>query len=125
MPLFKKAIDVDNLINKVASGADKLHFSNQERSEFNLKVADGLAEHAKDTLGESTERSRARRVISYVVIVNFFALFWLVVWLYFTNPELANKIKEFGEAWGLPTAFLIVLGFFFGSYLLRGTPLKK
>jgi hypothetical protein len=125
MPLFKKPLDVDNLINKVAGGADKIHFSNQERSEFNLKVADGLAQHVSDTLSENTERSKARRIIAYVVLANFFVLFWLVVRLYFTKPELADQIKTFGQDWQIDTAFIVVLGFFFTSYLLKGTPLKK
>lgn len=124
--IFKKnSVDGDNLINKINERADMLNFSDEERAIVNVETAKAWGEFVTNTLDENTERSKARRSIALLLVGNTIVIFWTVVAIYNYNVELALFIKDFATSIGFSTGFLMVLGFFFGSYLLKGTPFKK
>lgn len=124
--IFKKnSLDADGLIDKLNDRADKINFSNQERSEFNLKIADAWAGFAKDTLSENTERSKARRSMAQAIVYSYLFTFFALILLYWFNPDLAKFVQQLAIDWKLTFAFVTVICFFFGSYLLKGTPLKQ
>ncbi len=125
MGIFKGKIGLEKVFDTVSSGVDKLAFTNEERADFNVKVADKVAEFVGSSLSENTERSKARRNIAYIVVANFVALLWVVIILYFFNQDAASFVTNLSVEWQVPTAFIMVLAFFFGAYLLRGTPLKN
>jgi len=126
MGLFGGKLNLGKVFDTVSSGVDKLAFTKEEKSELNMKLSDKVADFVHSTLSENTERSKARRVIAYVVVGNFFALMWAVILLHiFEMQEAAEFITGVVSDWKIATAFIMVLGFFFGSYLLRGTKLKK
>lgn len=125
MGIFKGKLNLDKVFDSVSSGVDKLAFTKEERADFNLKISDKVSEFVASSLSENTERSKARRTIAYIVVANFFALLWVVVALYFYNNKAASFVRELAVDWQVPTAFIMVLAFFFGAYLLRGTPIKK
>ena len=125
MGIFNGKLNLNKVFDTVSSGVDKLAFTKEEKADFNLKVSDKVAEFVGSTLSENTERSKARRIIAYVVVYNFFAMAWAIAVLYFFNKEAGEFIKDLAVEWKIPTAFLMVLAFFFGAYLLRGTPLKN
>ncbi|MBS2100715.1 hypothetical protein [Carboxylicivirga linearis] len=124
MGLFNK-LNLDKVFDSVSSGVDKLAFTQEERADFNMKISDKVSEFVGSSLSENTERSKARRTIAYIVVANFFALIWAVIILYFFNENAATFVKGMAVEWQVPTAFIMVLAFFFSAYLLRGTPLKK
>jgi len=125
MGLFGGKLNIDKIFDSVSSGVDKLAFTKEEKAEMNMKLSDKIAEFVHSTLSENSERSKARRMIAYVVVGNFFALMWAVIILHFFNEDAASFVENLVSDWNISTAFIMVLGFFFGSYLLRGTPVKK
>ena len=122
--IFKGKLDAQGTFDTIASGIDKLAFTAEERSEFNAKLADKLAEFSASTLSESTIRSRTRRFIAIMVIVNVFLVFWICVALVFLGKDISIILK-LTEGFSLSTAFIMVLAFFFGGYYLKGISLKK
>lgn len=110
-------LDIGNTFNTVAKGIDNLAFTDQER-------VDKLSEFVKDTLSENTERSKSRRFIAKFIIINVFAVFWLCVLLIFKGIDI-SKILELSGEFMLPTAFLMVLAFFFGSHIMRDVKKKS
>lgn len=120
--LFKGKIDVGRVVDKLADGADTLRFSNEERAEFNLKMADRLAEYAKDTLSENTIRSKARRHIALIVVYAFIILLIAAIVLHFVDPEKSKFLIEIISGFPISTGFIMVLAFFFGGYYLKNAP---
>ncbi|MBI9063288.1 MAG: hypothetical protein JEZ14_15005 [Marinilabiliaceae bacterium] len=125
MGLLGGKLKIDKVFDTISGGVDKLAFTKEEKAEFNMKVSDKVADFVGSSLSENTGRSKARRTIAYIVVGNFFALLWAVVGLYFYNQESAAFVKDLSIEWNVPTAFIMVLAFFFSAYLLRGTPVKK
>ena len=119
LSLFKGKIDVGRVVDKLADGADTLRFSNEERAEFNLKMADRLAEYAKDTLSENTIRSKARRHIALIVVYTFIVLLIAAIVLHFVDPEKSKFLIEIISGSPISTGFIMVLAFFFGGYYLK------
>lgn len=109
-------------VKTILKASDGLRFSNEERSEFNLKVADGLAEYAKSTLSENTIRSKARRHIAILVVYTFIGLLLAGIVLHFIDPEKSEFIMKIVSGSPISTGFLMVLAFFFGGYYLKNAP---
>jgi hypothetical protein len=122
--IFKGKIDAQSTFDTIASGIDKLAFTQEERSDFNKMLADKTAEFYASSLSESTIRSKTRRFIAIAVIVNVFLVFWLCVGLAFFGKDISIILK-LSEGFSLSTAFIMVLAFFFGGYYLKGVSLKK
>ena len=76
-----------------------------------------LADFYKDTMSESTIRSKTRRFIAKAVILNIFAIFWLCVIAVLIGTDIA-AILALVTAFHMGEAFLMVLAFFFGGYYL-------
>lgn len=126
MGIFKGKLDANKVFDTVSKGIDKLSFSDQERATMNLGIADKIAEFAGNTLSENTERSKARRVIAYIIIGNVVLLLWAVIILSFLGyNDAASFIQKLATDWQMHTAFIMVLAFFFGGYMMRNIPLKS
>ena len=108
-------------VKTILKASDGLRFSNEERSEFNLKVADGLAEYAKSTLSENTIRSKARRHIAILIIYNAIVTFWFCVILALLGKDFMFVLEIFLAVFG-STCVIVVLAFFFGGYYLKNAP---
>lgn len=118
--LFKPSqTNAANVFNTVANGIDKLAFSEQEKAIYNKDAADALAQFTKDTLGESTDRSRTRRQIALVIVFLYLVLGLCCIALAFVNIEKAKLLKDLISALSLDTAFIMILAFFFGGYYLN------
>jgi hypothetical protein len=109
--LFKGGVSVDKVFTTAAKGMDELKLTEQER-------ADSLRDFVKDTLSENSQRSKARRIISIVLVVNFIIAFWLGIVCYFAAPQAVEVIIEIIKAFKMDVAFLAIIGFFFGGYYL-------
>ncbi len=112
--IFKGRLDAGKTFDTIASGIDKLAFTNQERAEFNVKMADSMAEFAKLSISENTIRSRTRRFIAIFLILNIMLIFWLCVALVLLKHDI-SVILELVGIFKLGIAFLTIIGFFFGS----------
>jgi len=115
--LFKGSVSVDKVFTSVTTGIDKLSFTKQERAEFDVKMADAMAQFAKDTLSENTVRSKTRRFIAIFMIINIMVLFWLCVFLTFRGVDI-QPILDLAAVFQLGIVFLTIIGFFFGTYLM-------
>lgn len=122
--LFSGKIDAGKLVTSVTKGIDNLAFTKQERATYNAKQADNLAQYTKDTLSESTTRSKARRFIAILLISNAVAVFWFCVVLTFRGFDCGFVIKTFIEIFG-STSIVMILAFFFGGYYLKSIAINK
>lgn len=108
-----------NVVDSVFGLIDKKKFTAQEAAKFNLETAEAAAKFVRDTLNESTERSITRRKIAVMYIAFFcgLVLFVIVAWKFDQTWGLfiLDLIKELQLSW----AFIAVIGFFFGSHMLR------
>ena len=116
---FINKINPAKAFETVSKGVDKLAFTDQERAELNVKLADKVAAYAEKTLSENTIRSKSRRIISYCVVFSWLLAAFLDVFI--DNTELTYLWKESA----LKTAFIMVLAFFFGGYYMKQFELKK
>jgi len=119
LKLFKGKINTESAFNTISSGIDKLKFTKQEIAELNVKLADKVADFAEKTLSENTIRSKARRLISYVII---FAYILAVVVSYFSNNAMIGYVVKDSA---LKTAFIMVIAFFFGGYYMSKLGIDK
>ena len=124
MGIFKGKVSAQKVFDTVANGVDKLAFTNEERSDLNLKIADKVAEFANNSLSENTLRSKTRRFVSIAIVGVYLLLSLVLVGLSFTehNTELLSTLLFDSP---LSTAFIMVLAFFFGGYYLKGISLKQ
>lgn len=118
-------LDVNNVFNKVSAGIDQLAFTPEEKAAYNKEAADALAQFTKDTLNESTDRSKTRRQISLIIIFVYMMMSVCCMVLAFINQEKAKLLLDVSTALNLDTAFLMILAFFFGGYYLNLLKGKK
>ena len=106
----KSTLNIGDTFSTVSRGIDNLKLTEQER-------ADKLGKFVENTLNENTMRSKSRRFIAKFVIINVFLVFWLCVAMIFKGIDI-KPILELANIFMIPTAFLMVLAFFFGGYYL-------
>lgn len=112
-------INPQEAFNVISKGVDKLSFTKEERAKLNITLADKVSSFAEKTLSENTIRSKARRLIAYVVIFSWIISAFLDIWI--DNKELTYMWKESA----LKTAFIMVLAFFFGGYYMKQIKINK
>ncbi len=113
--IFKGRLDAGKTFDTIASGIDKLAFTNQEKAEFNVKMADSMAEFAKLSISENTIRSRTRRFIAIFLIINIMLIFWLCVALVLLKHDIST-ILELAGTFKLGLVFITIIAFFFSGY---------
>lgn len=110
---------VVGLVKNIRGMVDDSKFTDQEKSRFNMKMADAVADFAKATMGESTERSKARRNIAEVSIYFFYFLVIALIVLWKFDSAWFDAAVELIVSFQLPFAFIAIIGFFFGAHLMR------
>lgn len=112
-------------VKKVFDLVDKRKYTAQEQAEIAFKRAEGAAEFMKATLSETTERSITRRWIAifYIIFFCLFAAFIGVAWKF--DPEWARFLLELALALKFGWAFVTIIVFFFGGYVLKEHILKS
>ncbi len=100
-----------------------LHFSEQEKSEVNLKLANDLLEHVKATNSENTVKSQTRREVAVKWInmqVYLILLTAICVPLAILFPEqgvpMFKMLSGLTVSWLVGGGTLSILTFFFGPY---------
>lgn len=124
MPLFGKnkttvVNGVVTLVKDIRGMIDDSKFTDEERARFNIKLADSVADYAKSTLSENTERSKARRHISIVSLYFFYFLVVALLVLWKFDPEWFQASLDLIIEFKLPTAFIMIMAFFFGGYYVN------
>jgi len=115
--LFGGKIDSDGAFKDIASKVDDSKFTLEEQSRFEMAKADKQAEFYEKSKDENTIRSKSRRFATYLVLINFFVSFWMVVALYiYGKTEAAIFVKDLAVEWKLVAAFFAVIVFFFSGY---------
>lgn len=122
--IFNGKIDAGKLVTTVTKGIDQMAFTKEERAVYNAKQADNLAQYTKDTLSESTTRSKARRFIAIALICNAILVFWFVVFLGLKGGNPMFIIEMFTQVFG-STSILMILAFFFGGYYIKNVAINK
>jgi hypothetical protein len=117
--VVKGAVD---LVGNIRGMIDDSKFTAEEKARFNIQIADATAEYAKATLSENTERSKARRHIAIVSIYFFYFLVMTLLILWRFAPEWFEAAKQLIVEFKLPTAFIMIMAFFFGGYYLNKLP---
>ena len=113
----KSTLDIGQVFQSVAKGIDNLGLTEQERAEK-------MAEFVKNTLDENSARSRARRTIAIYIVANVIVMMWVCAVLYYFGIDI-KPIIDLASGFYIPTAFVMVLAFYFGGYYLPKFTRKK
>ena len=117
IPFIKGAVDAGKAFDTISKGIDNLAFTEQERANLNEKLADKVASFAEKTLSENTIRSKTRRYMAILLTTNIVLIVWLCIILTLFDKDI-SRIIELSEEFKLGIAFITVIGFHFGSYML-------
>ncbi len=112
------------LLAKAGGFLNNLHYSDVEKAQDVFKIGQSITKFVDTTLGESTERSKARRVLAILWIKVQLALILLVAIVLPFKQELAADYFKLATCnvmlWGTGS----IITFFFGGYVW-GTYVKK
>jgi hypothetical protein len=116
---------VEEATTGIIAGIDKAWFTDEEKAEHALEVfalkakaVEAHAEFVKNTASENSARSIARRVIAIKIIDVWLCMMLLNAVVYLVDKEQGEALYKIVEVYGLPTAVLMVLGFYFSLYAL-------
>ena len=116
-----KTLDlVSSSVKGIGSFIDEQQFTQEERSQANMKAVEAHLELIKATTGENSTRSVTRRwlawgVTGYVVIWGSVAMVFAIL----GKSNVVNDMVAVINALNLGITFLAIMGFYFGVSLLR------
>lgn len=114
--LSGNAKTVDKVVDGAISGIDKLFYTKEEQRDARAEIAKGVQDFVKNTLDESTARSRTRRVIAIMIMGVFMLLIVGASAAHPFNPEYSKFLFSVAES--ISTFALMVAAFFFGAHML-------
>ena len=131
--LFRKQKNVDAILDpreghlaKIGGWVGNMKCTAEERAEMNAKLSEAVRKFAVATMGENTERSKARRGIAILWIKTQVALILCCV-----ITIAAGDYERFDRLWMITSSTLMISGtgavitFFFGAYYLNSYTEKK
>ena len=126
--LFGTPKIVNTVADTVKSGVgmlDNAFYTDQEKSEMNLKTGELWLRIQETTAGENSIRSITRRILAWMIMGSFIFLIicGCVIWKF--DPEWAEYIKQIVVSSDLGYLALIIGFFYFGSYGLGGMLSRK
>lgn len=124
MGIFKGKLDINKSVETVTSAMDKIFFTDEEKADHFIKIADKTVEFYGKTLDENTVRSKTRRAIAIMIIAFSIVtmLFWLVMgYLGKDTSYITEAILTFN----MPMVFITVVAFFFGGYYMKNISLRS
>ncbi|MCT4648631.1 MAG: hypothetical protein N4A74_26825 [Carboxylicivirga sp.] len=113
---FLSAKRSEKLVDSAIKGIDALFFTQEEKAEQSLKVADAQMEFLKTTLSENSARSITRRYLALAIVGVFLLLILGAGMAYPINQDYARFLFELVGA--LNSLVMMVAGFFFGAYMI-------
>lgn len=113
------AKSTDKVIDGIINTGDKMFYTEEEKTEFDLNRQQLWLEAQKVLVNESSYRAVNRRVVAWSVIIMTTLLTLLTVSSYkMGGVEFAMFIKQTAVDFNWPWAFFGVIGFYFGPHLL-------
>lgn len=113
-------LDKDNgLLAQVGSFIGNQNYTDEERAEAHTKSVESLSQFVKETLSESTVRSKTRRAIAIMWIrVELFLVLMTCIVAPFNMP-LAVFYWSVASSELMFWSTMSILAFFFGAHMLR------
>ena len=108
---------VDNVANHIATGIDKATFTEQEKSQANLKLVDAQIRFMEAQGDENSVRSKTRRVLAIIIILPPVLYTLASAVLYKIDKDYSEHLLSLVTEW--KWEILAVIGFYFGIQLLR------
>lgn len=112
------------LLTQFGGWVNDLNYTDQEKAQALGSLLDHATQFAKDTLGESTERSKTRRSLAIEIMRVELSLILMSVAVWPINKEYARFIWDVASSTLVAGAFGAVVVFFFGTYGI-GTHIVK
>ena len=123
--LFSSSKTIDNVLDKdngllsqVGGWVGNMNFTAEEQAEFNEKVSEGVSTFVKATLGENTERSKARRAVAILWIKAQLAMIFITMMVAPFDKELFKLYADITFGTLMLTSTLSIIAFFFGPYMI-------
>ena len=124
------------LLTQVGSWVGNQQFTDQERAQFDADMGKAVQTFAVATLGENTDRSKARRTIAvewFRLQIWLIKLYLLAIFIDYLTvrldiaielqlSDLVSVVTFSGYVWGITAA---VTTFFFGTHALRSSKMGK
>jgi len=121
--IFKAPETIDKALSAVINAGDALVYTDEEKAEMRLKIADIHLKHIQATAGENNHTSIARRWLSAIITVPFVLLtLGSAAFEAFGMPDIA----EHWQTLAMDDYSMLVMmssSFYFGSHLVQS--LKK
>ena len=114
--VVKGAIEV---VKGVRLMIDEGQFTKEEAAKLNIEAAQGVIKFNTDTMNESTDRSQARRTIAVHSLYFFYFLIIALMGMWKFDQKWYEASLELILAFKLPTAFIMIMAFFFGGYYIK------
>lgn len=112
--------DKDNgLLTQAGGWINNLQHTSQEIAADNKEMIKAGNEFVKATLDENTIRSRTRRMVAVGWIKTQIAMILITMIVAPFDMELAKFYAGIAFGWLMTTGTLAVIGFFFGTHMLR------
>ena len=108
----------EGILVKVGGWIDGQQYTTQEQAEFDEKLRQGVAAYAIATMGENSERSKARREIAKQWIK---VQLWIVLMCAISAPfniVLAEFYFKLATSSIMLAGTAAIITFFFGSYMI-------
>ena len=125
--VIDNVLDKDNGLLKSAGGwIDNLSYTEQESAEDKKELRKGVIAYAVASMGENSERSKARREIAKLWIKSQLSLVLMCAIAAPWDMKLAEFYFKLGTSALMITGTSAIIIFFFGSYgLARHNETKK
>ena len=117
--IFKAPETIDKALGAVISAGDALVYTEEEKAEMRLKIADIGLRHVEATAGENNNTSIARRWFAMIVTVPFvFLTLGSAIFEAFGKTEIANHWQELAMT-DYSNLVLMVGVFYLGSHVAK------
>lgn len=121
---FFSKIDPQDMFETVASGVDKVFFTNEEKSELNKEIYYAQLEFAKTQANANTISSKARRSLAFMVAIPFMLFKSIACTLaMFGYVSQANQVDTIMN--GIALYFGGIMTYYFGIYLYQQRTKKQ
>ena len=114
------------LLTQFGSWVGNSKFTAEESAELNFETVKSVQSFVKETLDESTDRSKSRRDIAVFFIQFYALLIFMAGMTYPINPEWSSVWFKLATSGGVAGLVIAISVFFFGSHgLTRINKSKK
>jgi hypothetical protein len=114
MDIFSTS-SIDTAVNAIVSTGDALVFTEEEKKELNKKVI----EFKFETLTKNGNFQLAQRYLAVLFAVNFFAAFWVGVFIYFFNESKLDGYMQLVAVFNLGWIAMAIFSFYYSGGFIK------